>query len=413
MSNALLNISQITKESLRELKNQLGFTKGVNRQYDDKYAQSGAKVGNVINIRKPVRFAVTDGAALSIQNVADQSVALTLDSRKHVGFQFSSQELTLNIDEFSARYIKPAVTALANKVDLDGLALARTSVYNSVGTPGTQPSTAAAALALALGAAQKLDENGCPMDGMRSLVLNPASQAAFVAGLSGLTNSQTQIGKQYDKGRMFEALGFNWKMDQNVAIHSSGLLGGTPAIKTTISTEGATTIDADGTSATVTAYWKAGDVIEIAGVYAVNPVTKQSTGSLMQFVVQAAANAATSEVASLSILPAMYLTGPYQNISAYPVDGAAITTFGHASSYANKTSPVNLAYHRDAFVLGCADLELPGGVDMASRATDEESGLSIRLVRQYDINNDVLPCRLDILYGWKAVYPELACRIQG
>ncbi len=411
--NTLLNISMITRECLRELKNQLVFAKNANRQYDDQFAKKGAKIGSVANIRKPVRYSVTDGPALTIQDSDDQYVALTVDQRKHVGLQFSTQELTLSIDDFRQRYIAPAISALANNIDQTGLALAQTAVWNSVGTPGTQPSTAAAALALALGAGQKLDENGCPMDGNRSIILNPASQAAMVAGLSSLQNSQSQIGKQYEKGRMSDALGFNWYMGQNVKIHSSGLLGGTPAIKTTISAQGVSEVDVDGTSATVTAYWKAGDVVSFAGVYAVNPVTKESTGSLMQFVVQTTVNAATSEVQNLSFLPAMYSTGPYQNVDALPVDGAAITTFGHASTYANKTTPCNLAYHKDAFVLAMVDLELPGGVDMAARATDPESGLSIRLVRQYDINNDVMPCRLDVLYGWKAVYPELACRIQG
>lgn len=410
MSNTLLNISTITKEALRQLKNELGFTKGVNRQYDDKFAVKGAKVGSVVNIRKPVRFDVTDGAALNIQGVTDQSVALTLDSRKHVGFQFSTQELTLSIDEFSKRYIAPAVTALANKIDLDGLALARTSVWNSVGTPGTQPSTAATALALALGAGQKLDENGCPMDGQRSLVLNPASQAAFVSGLSSLFQSGDQLKSQYEKGIMGMAAGFKWKMDQNVAIHSTGAVAGTPAIDTDST---ASAFHLDGITGTIAGCYKAGDVIQVSGVYAVNPVTKQSTGSLMQFVVTANTDSSSNEIAALPISPSVVTSGPYQNVTAAPVDGALVTLFGHATSYASKTSPTNIAYHKDAFALATADLELPGGVDMASRASDPDSGLSIRLVRQYDINNDVMPCRLDILYGWAALYPELACRVQG
>lgn len=413
MSNELLNISMITNESLLELKNQLGFSKGVHRGYDDQFAKKGAKIGDTINIRKPVRFSVTSGSALNIQNVADQSVALQLTNRKHVGFQFSMQELALNIDDFKERYIKPAVTALANDIDYQGLSMVKSSVWNSVGTPGTQPATQAEALALALGAGQKLDENGCPVDDKRSMVVNPASQAAMVKGLAGLYNQQAAVSKQYMKGRMFDALGFMWKMDQNVAMHSTGAVAGTPAVKTTIAAEGATAIAVDGITGSITGCYKAGDVIQIGGVYAVNPVTKQSTGSLMQFVVTADTDSDTNEIASLPISPAIYLTGPYQNVSAYPVDGGLITLFGHATSYASKVSPVNVAFHESAFVLGMADLELPGGVEMAARAVDPDAGLSIRIVKDYDINNDVQPCRLDVLYGWKAVYPELACRVQG
>lgn len=409
MSNSLLNISMITKESLMELKNQLTFASAVNRQYDEKFAKEGAKIGSVCNIRKPVRFEVTSGATLSIQDVADQSVALTLDTQEHVAFQFTSKDLTLSVDEFRARYIKPAITALANKIDYAGLQQYK-NVWNSVGTPGTQPTT----IQYALQAGQKLDENGAPVDELRTLCLAPSTQASVVNGSLSLFHAADQLSKQYKKGRMGEAAGFTWRMDQNVASHTTGAVDGTPAVKTTIAAEGATSIAVDGiTTASITGAYKQGDVIQIAGVYAVNPQTKQSTGSLMQFVVTADANASSNEIASLGLSPAMYLTGPYQNISAYPVDGAAITLFGHATSYTSKTSPANLAFHRDAFCLGMADLVLPGGVDMAARASDPDAGLSLRIVRQYDINNDVFPCRIDVLYGWKTIYPELACRLQG
>ena len=409
MSNSLLNISMITKESLMELKNQLSFAAGVNRQYDDKFSKDGAKIGSVINIRKPVRYEVTDGQALSLQNVADQSEALTLDSQKHVAFQFSSKDLALSVDEFRERYITPAITALANKIDSSGCNLYQ-DVWNSVGTPATAPTT----LEFALQAGQKLDENGAPVDDKRCLVLAPRSQTAFVKSGLSLFNDANQLASQYKKGRMGEAAGFMWKMDQNVATHVSGDVAGTPLIDTTVTADGTATLHLDGITGTIAKVYSKGDVIEIAGVYAVNPQSKQSTGSLKQFVVTADTGTSTSgEIASLPISPAIQLSGPYQNVSAYPIDGAAVTLFGHATNYATKSSPANMAFHRDAFALGMADLALPGGVDMASRASDKESGLSIRIVRAYDINNDVFPCRIDVLYGWKSVYPELACRIMG
>lgn len=391
-----------------ELKNQLTFAGAVNRQYDEQFAKEGAKIGAVANIRKPVRFAVTTGAALNLQNVADQSVALTVDTQQHVGFQFSSKDLSLSIEEFRARYVKPAITALANQIDYKGL-LKYKDVWNSVGTPGTQPTS----VSTALSAGQLLDENGCPVDEQRKICLAPSSQTAFLGAGLTLFNDQAELSKQYKKGRMGRAAGFDWAMDQNVAIHSTGAVDGTPAVKTTVTADQAT-IDVDGiTTATITGAYKAGDVITIGSVFAVNPQTKVSTGSLMQFVVTADANAASNEIASLSLSPSMVLTGPYQNISAYPVDGGLIKLFGAATTYASKTSPANLAFHRDAFALAMVDLPLPGGVDMASRASDPDAGLSLRIVRQYDINNDVFPCRIDVLYGWKTIYPELACRIQG
>jgi hypothetical protein len=235
-----------------------------------------------------------------------------------------------------------------------------------------------------------------------------------VGGSLTLFHAGDQLEKQYKKGRMGEAAGFEWRMDQNVATHTVGALGGTPVVKTTVAAQGASAIAVTGGSNSISGYLKAGDVITIAGVYALNPQSKQSTGSLQQFVVTADSDTdGSGEIAALGISPAIQTTGQYANCSALPIQNAVIQVFGHASSYANKVSPANLAYHRDAFVLGMADLDLPGGVDMAARASDPDAGLSLRIVRAYDINNDVFPCRVDVLYGWKAIYPELACRVHG
>lgn len=402
MSNTLLNISMITKESLRVLKNELGFAKNVNRQYDSQFSKSGAKIGSVLNIRKPVKFTVTDGPSLNLQNQTDQSVALTVDQQKHVAFQFSSKEMALSIDEFSSRYIQPAVAALANKIDFDGLALYK-DVYNAVGTPGTTPST----LAVALGANRKLSDSGCPVDGLRSAILNPAAEAGMIDGLKGLFHSGEQLKAQYEKGMMGVAAGFKWKMDQNVNVHVTGAQGGAGLVNG--ASQSGNSLVTDGWSNSITGLLKEGDIFTIENVYAVNPQSRQSTGALQQFVVTADVNSDGSGNATISISPAITTSGAYQTVNSAPANNAAITVLGAAST----STPANLAYHKDAFCLGMADLPLPGGVDMASRASDPDSGLSIRIVKAYDINNDTFPCRLDVLYGWQTLYPELACRIMG
>lgn len=408
--NSLLTASVITKEALMELKNQLSFTRSVNRQYDDRFAQSGGKIGDTINIRKPPRYAVTDGAALTIQDTIDESVALTLDSHKHVGMAFSNKDLTLSIDNFKELYIKPAVTAIANAVDYAGYAAMYKQVFSSVGVPSASalPST----LKGFTQAKAKIASLGGNIEDLTAVV-DPMVEASLVEGLKSLFQSSEQIKQQYEKGTMGMAAGSKFKMSQNVVKHTIGAPVGTPAIKTTIAAEGSTTIDADGITGSITGCYKAGDVIQIAGVYSVNPQTKQSTGELKQFVVTATTNSVTNEIASLPISPAIYLTGGRQNVDAYPVDGAAITLFGAATTYASVVAPQNLVFHKDAFALGCADFELPGGMDMAARASDKESGLSISFIRGYDIVNHRMISRLDILFGWKCLYPEFACRVVG
>jgi hypothetical protein len=402
MANSLISSSVISKESLRMLKNELGFAKGVNRQYDDAFAQKGAKIGDTLNIRKPNRFTVSSGATLSLQDITEASVALQLSSQKHVDFTFTSKDLTLTVDEFSDRYLKPAVVALANQIDYDGLALYK-NVANAVGTPGTVPAT----FDVMASAAQKLDEMGTPRDGQRSAVLNPAGQAGIVTALKGLFQSSEQIKNQYEKGLMGMAAGFTWKMDQNVNVHTVGPLGGTPLVNGASQT--GSTLVTDGWTAAAASRLKQGDVFTIAGVNAVNPQSRQSTGALQQFVVTADVSSDGSGNASIPIYPAITTSGATQTVTASPADNAAITVLGAAST----ATPANLAYHKDAFVLAMADLAMPQGVDMAARSADPDAGLSIRMVRAYDISNDTFPCRLDVLYGWKAVYPELAVRIMG
>lgn len=392
----------ITKESLRILKNNLVFAKGVNRQYDDSFANKGAKIGSVINIRKPVRFTVTDGPALNLQDVTDQSIALTLDQQKHVGFQFSSKDMTLSMDEFAGRYLNPAIAALANKIDFDGLTQYK-NVYNLVGTPATTPATAL----VYLQAGQKMDEFAAPRDGNRYICVNPAAQATTVDGLKGLFQSGDKIASQYEMGTMGQSFGFTFKMDQNINSQTVGPLGGTPLVNGASQT--GSTLATKGWTSAAASRLKKGDVFTVAGVNAVNPQTRVSTGSLQQFVVTADFSSDVSGNGSVSISPALTPSGAYQTVDASPADSAAITVVGNA----NTAYAQNVAFHKDAFVLGMADLDLPGGVEMAARASDPDSGISLRIVRAYDINSDNHPCRIDVLYGWQTVYPELACRITG
>lgn len=400
MANTNLTISMITREALRILENNLTFAKGVNREYDDKFAVEGAKIGDTLNIRKPARYVGRSGATLSVEDHTETSVPLQLDTQFGVDLNFTSKELLLDIDDFSTRILAPAMAVVANKIDRDGLNL-YSSVYNAVGTPGTTPT----ALKTYLQAGAKLDYMAAPRDGNRSVVIDPTAQVEIVDALKGLFQSSEKIKSQYETGNMGLAGGFKWSMDQNVVSHTVGAYAGTPLVNGGSQT-GATLVT-DGWSSGASAL-KKGDIFTIAGVYSVNPQSRQSTGQLQQFTVTADISD-TSGAMSIGISPSIVTSGAFKTVSGSPADNAAITVLGNAST----VSPTNLAYHKDAFTLACADLPLPKGVDMASRVASKQLGISVRMVRAYDINNDKFPCRLDVLYGWKTIYPELACRIQG
>jgi hypothetical protein len=413
MSNNLLTISMITNEALMVLENELTFSSEVDRNYDDQFAVSGAKIGNTLNVRRPGRFIGTSGPALNVEDFNETSVPVTLSTQFHVDTQFTTQDLALSLDQFSDRVVKPAVAAVANKIDFDGLTMAKNSTANIVGTAGTPPTS----LLTYLTAGAYLDSEGAPRDGRRSCIVEPFTGATIVDSLKGLFVPSDVIGKQYQKGMMGrDSAGMNWKMDQNVVNQTFGSYSDTLSTNTTTFTGSLTTGWASTSTITLvssagTAGLKQGDVIQIAGVYAVNPQNRSAYGSgkLRNFVVTADVTVAASAGSSVTVSPAIITGGQFQNVTIIGSTSttAVVTPFNKAGT----VSPQNLVMHKNAFTLATADLELPDGVVFAGRASDKELGLSLRIVRQYTINNDSIPTRVDVLYGWAPLYPELACRV--
>jgi len=379
------------------------ISRNINKEYDDSFAVEGAKIGSTLRIRLPDRALVTDGAALQVQDDNEQYTTLTVSSQKHIGINFTSAELTMQLDDFAERVLKPRISQLASSVDAD-VANAYKSIYNTVGTPGTTPATAL----VLLQAQQKLNESATPMS-PRYATVNPAANAGLVNGLSGFFNPAGTISRQFKTGMMGEGvLGYDeMNMSQSIVNHTVGSLPGSPVVSSSTppTTQGVATLDITYSSATKTI--KQGDVFTIAAVYAVNPQTRLSTGSLQQFVVTAD-QTLTSTSATINISPALYTaTNALATVDAFPAASAVITFVGTAST----VYPQNLVYHKNAITLATADLLLPQGVDMASRQV--HNGISMRIVRQYDINNDRMPCRVDVLYGFNTIRAPMACRIWG
>lgn len=414
MSNTLLTISKITNEALMVLENELTFTGKVDRNYDDQFAVVGAKIGATVNVRRPGRFIGTTGPNLNVEDFNETSVPVTLDTQFHVDTQFTTQDLALSLDMFSDRVLKPAVAAIANKIDYDGLAMARLKTANIVGTAGVPPTS----LLTYLTAQAYLDAEGAPRDGRRSCIVEPFTSATIVDSLKGLFMPAKQISDQYEKGLMgVDSAGMTWLMDQNVGAQTFGAWTTSASTLTTSTTSiGISSGWASSSTITVTAgaavTLRAGDVIQIANVFAVNPQNRQAYGSnkLRNFVVNSTVTG--SGALTVSVSPAIITAGQFQNVTIPTTSGTAtVTPFSIGTSATGTVSPQNIVMHRNAFTLAMADLEMPDGVHFAGRASDKELGLSIRVVRQYTINNDSIPTRLDVLYGWAPLYPELACRV--
>jgi hypothetical protein len=400
MSNSILTIDMITRKALEILENNLVLTRNVNRQYDDSFAVEGAKIGSTLRIRLPDRALVTDGAALQVQDDNEQFTTLTVANQKHIGVNFTTAELTMQLDDFAERVLKPRISQLASSIDAD-VANAYATIGNTVGTPGTTPATSAVLLA----AQQKLNENAAVMS-PRYATVNPAANAGLVEGMKGLFNPTDTVSKQFKNGMMGTGvLGFEEiNMSQSIKQFTTGTrTNGTTAAAVTA--EGATSISLTGLGNAGTVL--AGDVFTVADCFAVNPQTRESTGSLFQFVALASVTASAGGAATVTVAPIYSAAHALATVNTLPANSKAATFVGAANTqYAQ-----NLIYHKDAITFATADLLLPQGVDMASRQV--HNGISLRVVRQYDINNDRMPCRIDVLYGYSTIRPQMAVRMWG
>jgi hypothetical protein len=339
-----------------------------------------------------------------VQDDNEQYTTLTVASQKHIGVNFTSAELTMQLDDFAERVLKPRISQLASSIDAD-VASSYQSIYSTVGTAGTTPATSL----VLLQAQQKLNEYASPM-GNRYATVNPAANAGLVEGMKGFFNPTDTISRQFKQGMMGTGvLGYDEiNMSQSVRQFTTGsrALTDTILVNGAVSTQGQATISLDGGTGSATVL--VGDVFTVAGVYSVNPQTRESTGSLQQFVVTAANTASSGAWTSIAVQPAMYTSGnALATINAFPADNAVVTFVGTAST----AYPQNLVYQKDAITFATADLLLPQGVDMASRQV--HNGISLRVVRQYDINNDRMPCRIDVLYGFSVIRPQMAVRVWG
>lgn len=391
MANTILTPTAVTREILRVAHEKSAFISTTNMSYDDSYAKTGAKIGEALKIRQPNKYTVRTGKTLNAQDTSESSVTLTLATQKGVDMNFSTAELTLDLDDFSKRIISPATSVLVSNIEYDYLAAVTPLVYNGVGTAGTTPNSM-----LTFGQARaKLNQNLAPKDDQRSVQINSDAMAVMVNAYSGLFQDQMEIKKQYRDGFISRNSGLDWYENERVWTLTTG------GDHTTITVNDASIANGDTAITIAGADLKAGTIFTFAGVNAVHPETGQDLGFLAQFTVTADCTTA------LTFTPAIYSSGAKKNVTALPANSAAIVPVGSASTAYEQ----HLVYHKDAFAFVTADLEMPEGVHFASRQNMD--GLSIRIVRQYDINNDNIPARLDILHGYQAIRPEWACRITG
>lgn len=395
MANSL-KTDDIIREALVLLKNNIVMADKVDRQLDNDFE---GKVGDTIRVRRKTRFAAVSGPDVTgaIADIVEGTVAVQLQHQRTVPFEISSKELTLDIDEFSSRYLEPAVMELVQQVESE-IGNVYTSIPGFVGTPGTIPSTF-----LNLGDGKVyLDEMGVPIDRQRCGFFTPEAAISLADGLKGVFPSNIAT-RAIEQATIGNYVGFDIIESQSLPTHTVGNYGGTPlvdgasqdvtydSVKDTYSQ----TLVTDGWTNSTTGILKAGDVFTIDGVNAVNQPTRNSTGKLRTFTVLADADSgATTGPATLTITPPIITSGAQQTVDAAPADDAAISV---VSGTANASYGQNLLFHRNAITLAMANLAMPMGGANASR--ESMDGISVRVVMDYDALRDVNIIRLDVLFG--------------
>ena len=405
LANTFATPSWVMRKVARRLTNNCVFAGNVMRDYDDEYKQKGVKMGDTVTLRLPQRYEVTLGAVMNPTPLTDQTVTLAITDQSNIGFEYDTWSATLKVDDYMERYGDPAVDELVNNIDFTGLSRMYKAVAKTVGTPGTVPT----ANSTYGDAKVKLVEAAVPRPFKAFLTADMHTQLANAN--ASLFNPSAQISSFFKKGQFSgPALGIEeWYEDENVATHVVGALGGTPLI--TGAGQTGASLSADGASNSITGYFLEGDVIQCASVQAINPKSRQSNNRNMDFVVTQDVNSTAGGLLTIPISPSIVISGPFANVDEAPGNDDAITTFGHASNHAGVSTRQGLVYHKEAFALVMADLVLPRGLWIAERISNAKLGISIRMLKDHDIINDVSPARLDTAHGWGAIRQELACRV--
>ncbi len=403
MANNLLTVSMITRYSVPLFLNSNMFLMSVNRDYDDRFGNEGAKIGAQLRVRIPNDYTVTDGPALSLQDTIEQQVVMTVSTQRHVDIAFTTVERTLSIEDYAERFIMPRLNKLAGNVAQTLMNSSQGAIPNAVATVDSNNVILPITQSTVLNAGALLDDNSAPDMGTmdaRKLANDPHTDAKLVTTLAGLFNPATTISSQFKTGMMKNALGFDMFRDQTVVKHTTG-----SATSATVSGANQT-----GTSITITALTgtlNQGDIITIAGVNAVNRTTFASTGLLRQFVVTANVPAGAT---SIPIYPALippasqvpyanlpYTAQAYMTVTASPANSATITPFANAST----TYRQSVAFQRDAVSLVIAPLWMPpGGKGVVEAARHEFDRCSLRSLVCYEPGTDQPIDRIDVLFGY-------------
>ncbi|MEQ1671397.1 MAG: P22 phage major capsid protein family protein [Hyphomicrobium sp.] len=418
MSNRILNekVSEgaIAKVALAHLENDLVIANLVHTDHSEEFAEKG----DTINIRKPQRFVgQKDNLDLSgyVEDINEGKTQIKMDRTVSVKFTLDSKEMTLDVGTYAERWIKPAITVLKDAVE-SAIAELYADFYWFSGTPGTTPNSF-----LTLGKNGTILTNAACPTSPRYAVHDPDTSLVLADSLKGVFVQDKAKGA-FEEAKIGRYAAFDNYQSVHIKRHTAGAQGGTPLVNggaqdvtwstaigsSTVRDVGYSTLVTDGWSNSITGVLKKGDIFTIAGVYAVNPVTRQSTGSLQTFVVTADVDSSGAGAATLSIMPPIIASGQYKTVSAVPADNAAITV---KTGTAGQQTAQSMLFHPNSVALVTRPLKKLDSAPWSR--TYSGNKMSIAGLKYFDGDKRTETLRLDILFGVKTIYPQLGSRLTG
>lgn len=410
MANVHVTTSLVLRDTLAHLENDLVLGNLVSTDYSKDFA----KVGDTVNARKPVRFTGQsnnlDVTAYN-EDIIEGTTPIKLDKTETIKFSIDPKDRVLSVEKMRERYVEPAVIKLKDRIES-----AIASLYNDVywfdGTPGTLPNSFKS-----LGTPGAIMTYAAVPTSNRKAVHNPDTSLELADSLKGVY-VQGVAKTAFEEAKFGRYAGFDNFTSVHIPRHTVGAHGGTPLVAgaaqgvaySAVKDTWQQTLNTDGWTASVTGVLKRGDVFTIADVFAVNPISKESTGRLQTFVVKADANSgASTGPAALTISPPIIVSGAYQTVTAAPADNAVITV---KTGTAGTAYPQSLLFHPSAFQLVTRPLEIPSGEGLNTE-TMNGNKVSLSITKWVDGNTLKEHCRLDMLFDVVCIYPQLAMRLTG
>lgn len=406
--NNILTHKAIAKEGAKIMVEESKFIKSINRSREKEFGRevNGYKFGDSVKIKVPPLPVVTEGRKYSHDdaklNAQESYAELTVDIERQVDLQFTAVERALDIGEFKERFLRPAIVSLTADIDAEFFKRAIKAVNNMtlINLSNGEPHPLAP-----FGRAREMMAKALAPNDKRFAMLSSGLTNSIVDTSGTLFNPTAEIAKQYKEGYIGRARGFEFVESEHLFMFQNGSKVDGITVQGANQTGDVLTVGGVSNGDTI----KAGSVFSIDGVYQIHPLTRQSYGVPMQFVVlkDVEVGGSSADVPIYPRLTPAMLGGQKQanaTVSNTPANGAVLDFVGEA----NELFEQALCYQANAFAGAFVPKKVLAGCE---GYTFNAETMALRVMTFGDGVEDYEGTRIDVLCGFTAVRGNHAVRV--